>query len=212
MSTYSTADLTPLIALAEAHAAADELITGTYGKETSDGRYRGCSIGCTIYDAQQLGLIDSSVQYDDHQAVADLLYDGHEWVARLQDHLHETLPETERAQWTPRLLRAVIGYRIDWQRVYHRWSAALLRRAAEVADPDGVVSRVASLHESAVGGRLVEEREWSAARDAASIATWAVARDAAARDAARDARAAASAAAHTHQADALIAAIEAERR
>ena len=123
-------DLHALIPLAEAHAEYDELITGDYGHEDPDtpGGFIGCSIRCTIYDAQRLGLLRSNINRDDHRAVASLLYDGHVWVAGLQDHLHESLPDAERMQWTPRLLRTVIGYEIDWQRVWHRWAGALLMR------------------------------------------------------------------------------------
>ena len=217
----TTPDLRPLIALADAHAEADEYIAGIYWDH---GSHRGCSLGCTIHDAMRLGLLPKDTNSDDHGSMAHLLYDDQEWVAGLQEEIFEEMADEERPGWTPRLLRAVIGYRVSWQRVWHRWASAVLRRVEEVFDPDGVVSRVRRLHNRALTAGPVpdiewsqaEEAAWEAAKDhdwhAARVAAWAADEDGedamsepamACYDVAADEA--------SRQADDLIAAIEAER-
>lgn len=123
---------TLLLPLAEAHAAKDEYICGTFAAVTNvlGGPFRGCSIGCTIHDAKELGLLTERVDDGDHNAVAGLLFGGVSQLAKLQDDIFEELPPGDAINWTPELLRAVAAapHRTDWNRVYHRWIAETMKR------------------------------------------------------------------------------------
>jgi len=187
-----------LISLADAHARADEYISGTYARE--NGNFRGCSIGCTIRDAKIIGVLPSSTDYGDHKAVADLLFGGCEQLAYLQDAIFEGLPEKDRSEWTPKLLRAVAKApkNTDWKRIWHRWTAWLMTDLLEISDlPEDVQQAIWSvhdLHQSSSEGLIVTDDDWSEAAWAAEAARAAEAAGAAeAAEAAGAARAAGAA-------------------
>ena len=88
-----------LISLADAHRDADEYATGHY-----EWRGAACAIGCTIHDADIIGLTQG-ISPDDHAAIGEALGVS-EFVMRLVDHIFEASGDI-RPAWTPRFLRAV---------------------------------------------------------------------------------------------------------
>lgn len=88
--------------LADAHAAADEYIAGSYQWE--DGT--GCAIGCTIRDAITLGILPVDTPPNDHHKLAAATGVPLK-VWRWCDHIFEGLPPDEWPDWTPRFLRAI---------------------------------------------------------------------------------------------------------
>ena len=94
-----------MVEAAVAHRLADEFIAGTYvdhGRST----FRGCSVGCSLYDVQVLRGYPRLADYGDHALLAREL-GLPQFLVRLQDAIFEGLPETERYQWTERLYRAI---------------------------------------------------------------------------------------------------------
>ena len=91
-----------LIGLAALHREQDQYIKGEYGK--MNGSFKGCSVGCLIYDINKREGTDSS--YSDHGFLAEQL-GVPEFICRLQDSILEGLPEPLNTEWTERLLKAI---------------------------------------------------------------------------------------------------------
>lgn len=166
-----------LLPLALAHAHRDEYVKGAYerDRENSGQRFKGCSIGCTIYDAKVLGLLPVDTDIDDHNAVAGLLFGGVRQLALLQDAIFETLPDSASIQWTPKLLDAVTSApsRTNWTHVYRRWIAGVMGsmlRTAYVKDDQFLymaTERARVLHALMADGHMVCEDDLDDAREAA---------------------------------------------
>ena len=92
-----------LIEMARQHRVADEYIAGTYADDSGD-TFRGCSVGCTVRDIND--LTGESGGYADHAYLAEQL-GVPEFVTRLQDAIFEGLPQDQRSGWTERLLTAI---------------------------------------------------------------------------------------------------------
>src|ERR1700753_4283621 len=104
-----------LIALADAHQAADEYQAGH-----CDWRGGACSIGCTLRDAEKIGLI-KNVHLGNHEVWGKCSGIG-EPMAHLQDRIFEWLSETggDAAGFTPKVLRAIrcgADYSMAWPRI-----------------------------------------------------------------------------------------------
>jgi hypothetical protein len=92
-----------LIPLADAHAKADEYLAGIYWN-TSEAK--GCSIGCTIHDAQRIGAMNAAVARGDHESLAIATgFDFDIWL--LADAIFEGMDKQDRRVFTPRYLRAM---------------------------------------------------------------------------------------------------------
>ena len=189
-----------LLPLALAHQKADEYTAGRYGGPVAD-TFRGCSIGCTIWDAKKLNLIDKGVLYGDHEEVANLLFGGVEQIAHLQDAIFEGLPSKDRPTWTPRLLVAIkkAPSKINWQNVWHKWATWLMNNLLDIPDLSEDVQQairsVRDLHQASFLGLSVDEEDWREAAEAARAASRAASRAAEAAEAASRAAEAAEAAA-----------------
>lgn len=166
------------VAQAEHHAAADMLLSGTYG-EISGSHFRGCSVGCFAHD------IAPKAGGNLHLTVAEAR-GLPEWLVRLQDSMFEGLPDEERATFHVELARRIpVG--VDLEPVKH-WIAisridrmlATQRTALEASHPHGVheaIQQVVAalevgrrLHEAAAGGDScdlsAESAAWREERDA----------------------------------------------
>ena len=177
------------------HQDADQIVQGTYGEET-DGKWRGCAVGCAIDSLNVLN--GTKLRTSDHA-----LYESElglpEWLARLEDTIFEGLPKDIAMQWPLRFAKAVpVG--VDLQPLKWRFSAYLMRSNIErvlmlnISDELkekvlGALRQVLSLHEAALStGQWDESAAESAARSAWSAAESAEsAAESAARSAARSA-------------------------
>ena len=156
-----------LIPLADAHAKADEYITGTYW---DTARRKGCSVGCTIADAKKLKLVNG-MDDDDHAGLA-ALFGVPEMLCYLQDHIYEGLPNDKRAGWTPRFLRALKSAR-DCSNAPARIMSRLCNKLANDAIRDDVrvvAQATAKLWLRRANGDEPNEAEWDAAWQQADAA------------------------------------------
>ncbi|SDW93886.1 hypothetical protein [Lysobacter enzymogenes] len=191
------------VAQAEHHAAADMLMSGTYG-EGSGANFRGCSVGCFAHE------INPDEYGNWHETVAEAR-GLPEWLIRLQDSIFEGLGQDERAQFHVELAKRIpVG--VDLEPVKHRIAVARIDRALatqrvalEAKHPHGVHEAVeqtiAALevgrraHEAAAGGQSCDL--WSArsaAESAARSAAWSAESAAWSAESAESAESAASAA------------------
>lgn len=200
------------VAQAEAHAAQDMLVSGTYG-ETEAGKFRGCSVGCFAHE------IDPE-RRDHHEVVAESR-GLPEWLIRLQDSMFEGLPADDRAGFHVELARRIpVGVdlaplphliavsRIDRLLIIQR---TLLQRELPGQVSAAINQVVSALevgrraHEAAAGGDSCQLETARSAASAAESAAWSAA--SAARSAARSAESAESAAWRGERAD-LFAALD----
>jgi hypothetical protein len=166
-----------------AHAAADELIKGTYWQEG-----RGCAVGCTVHSS-------------DHSAYERELGIP-EWLARVEDRIFEGLPLSRAKLWPEQFLTA-IQPGADLDKVKNPFLIFILESALgnfnnkKFPDVKKAVDRVIELLR--VGGSSEDftaaaRAAWEAARAAAAEAAWAAEAAAWAAEAAWEAAAAAAAA------------------
>jgi hypothetical protein len=208
-----------LVAAAIEHRKSDDYIAGAYAE--GNGRFRGCSVGCSLHDVQKLRGV-KVVDHGDHELLAQTL-GVPEWLCRLQDSIFEGLPDDKRSRWTERLYAAIpIG--ADLEPVKHKLAIRCLtrladaqRKALETATDDhgladaikqvlAALDQVIACHRAEVG-EVECVADWSAARSAASAAesaAWS-----AAESAWSAARSAALSAAWEQEADDLIELLEA---
>lgn len=92
-----------LVALAKQHREKDEYTAGSYG-EKQGSTFKGCSVGCTIYDLNLLK--NTKIEYSNHSELAKALGIP-VFIARIQDCIFEGLPESHRYTWTERLFTAI---------------------------------------------------------------------------------------------------------
>ena len=92
-----------LIAKATQHRLADAYRQGSYGWMES-GLFKGCSLGCTIHDINQIK--DLSGKTNDHAFLAQQLGIP-EFITALQDKIFEGLAPDLAHHWTERLLTAI---------------------------------------------------------------------------------------------------------
>jgi hypothetical protein len=199
------------IAEMKAHREADELVRGFYFR---DGK--GCAVGCLTRDPE-----GGHAQYPERWGIPT-------WLAHLEDHIFEGLPEEKALLWPERFLTAVpLGG--DFKGLADRLAIARLKEEClplsgqwlesertkvvaaieqTIAALEGKGDRAAAAAESAAAAAAAA-RSARSARSAAARSAWSAA--AAARSAwsaaARSARSAA-AAAYEREADRLIAALE----
>ena len=89
------------------HEAADALIKGTYGN--MNGSFKGCAIGCSLYSLNRLqGKTGTALiaETDQHIRLEREL-GWPVWLAYLEDHLFEQLPDDLSHTWPRRLSQAV---------------------------------------------------------------------------------------------------------
>lgn len=122
-----------LIDMAAEHRQADEYIKGAYGEEI-DGKFRGCSIGCTIRDINKIH--GKKLPINNHTALSEELGIP-EFILRFQDSIYERLPEPLNTEWTERLFNAIpLGK--DLTPVLPRFLIKTLDRLPETKRPDVV--------------------------------------------------------------------------
>ena len=115
-----------LVEAAIAHREADDYISGTYVEK--NGRFRGCSVGCSLYDVQKIRGTPV-ISYGNHERLAKTL-GVPEWLCHLQDSIFEGLPADQRSRWTERLYAAIpVG--ADLEPVRHRLAIRRLTRLAD---------------------------------------------------------------------------------
>ena len=120
-----------LIDMAAEHRQADEYIKGAYGEEI-DGKFRGCSIGCTIRDINKIH--GKNLPINNHTALSEELGIP-EFILRFQDSIYERLPEPLNTEWTERLFNAIpLGK--DLTQVLPRFLIKTLDRLPETKRPD----------------------------------------------------------------------------
>ena len=146
----------------QAHINADELVRGV-GFENG----RGCAVGCTLE------------KYDHKAFETDLGIP--EWVAHLNDQLHENTSDEVWPTLQLRFLEAVpIGFS-EWERVRHRLGAFIqarniarieaLGRSPELrGDLLDAIQAVKDLHEVMEQSDELWSAAWSAAESARSVA------------------------------------------
>lgn len=165
-----------LIDMAAEHRQADEYIKGAYGEEI-DGKFRGCSIGCTIRDINKIH--GKKLPINNHTALSIELGIP-EFILRFQDSIFERLPEPSNTEWTERLFNAIpLGK--DLTPVLPRFLIKTLDRLPETKRPD-VVEAIKNLRsvlhgwadKSIVDVAAARAAAWAAADASdASEALWA---------------------------------------
>ena len=146
--------------VAERHAAQDMLRKGIYGK--MNGQFRGCSIGCFLYDYEPdvaTDHVNVHARLAKHTGIA-------KWALYVQDYLFESLPNP--AEWHVECAKAYDAFSGDWDQAAHRFMARVQREV--VANPTEHNERVAALHDRAASGDMPDADEWSAAESAAESA------------------------------------------
>jgi capsid portal protein len=126
-----------LIDMAAEHRKADEYLKGTYGEEDqTTGKFRACSIGCTIRDVNKIHNKNLSTR--NHGALAKEL-DIPEFIFHLQDSIFEGLPEPLNIEWTERIFNAIpVGK--DLTPVLPRFLLKTLDRLPETDRTDVIAS------------------------------------------------------------------------
>ena len=163
-----------MIAAAISHREKDEYIAGCYAK--MNGSFKGCSVGCSLFDVKGIKGIDVGEDYADHALLAKELGIP-EFICHLQDSIFEGLPDSERFKWTERLFNSIpLG--VDLTPVLPRFLLKTLDRLPKTDNQDvedaikGVKNVLISWAET---GIVDAEVAWSAAesvRSAAESAAW----------------------------------------
>ena len=180
-----------MIASAISHREKDEYIAGAYAK--MNGSFRGCSVGCSLFDIKSIKGVEVGEAFNDHALLAKELGIP-EFICHLQDSIFENLPEAERFRWTERLFQAIpLG--ADLTPVLPRFLLKTLNRLPEVDRAD-VVAAISGVREvlqnwsdtgtvdidaARSAARSAAESAWSAVRSAAESAesaTWSAAESA----------------------------------
>jgi len=162
-----------MIAAAISHREKDEYIAGAYAK--INGSFKGCSVGCSLFDVKGIKGVDVGEKYNDHALLAKELGIP-EFICHLQDSIFEGLPESERFRWTERLFKAIpLGS--DLTPVLPRFLLKTLDRLPET-DVSDVVDAIKGAKDVLINwaetGEADIEAAWSAAESAESAgpAAW----------------------------------------
>ena len=205
MKTFNQAGKDKLISILEAHAAADNIIQGSYWNK---GNGKGCAVGCTLHDY--------GVDPGDHSQY-ETLFGIPRVLARLEDTIFEGLSVETSKQWPLRFVNAV-PVDTDISNCFPKFMMFILTdpehgviKYAKTDRTLTVVQQSSDLYldwpnidaaaAAAAGAAGAAGAAYAAAAAAAAYAA-ADAADAAAADAAADAAAAAGAAAADAAADA----------
>ena len=181
-----------MIAAAISHREKDEYIAGCYAK--MNGSFKGCSVGCSLFDVKGIKGIDVGEDYADHALLAKELGIP-EFICRLQDSIFEGLPESERLRWTERLFNSIpLG--ADLTPVLPKFLLKTLDRLPETDIAD-VVDAVRGVKDVLINWAETGEADIEAAWSAQSAAETAESAARSARSAARSARSAAESAAES---------------
>ena len=170
----------------EKHRVADQIVSGTYGREGS-GVWVGCGVGCSIQSYNNLHRTNHKT---DNHASYEPLFGIPQVLARLEDCMFEGMPAEDRAAWPGKFFSA-IEPGSDLSTVWPKFAIWLL------VDPDNGVIRHAKTDQS----KAVIERVAELYRISGSVEQF--------REALRLARAAAEAAADAANATAYAAAVAA---
>lgn len=156
------------------HEQADALLKGTYAR--MNGHFRGCAIGCSVYSLNVLQGQSQDVgdpdQYADHPRVAKAL-GFPEWLAYLEDHLFEGLPDHLSKAWPRRLAEALpVGAVVDdavlakilvWSLLADTYGVI---HATEDVDIKGWITTIANAITAEANGTLTADQREAAALDA----------------------------------------------
>ena len=162
-----------MIAAAISHREQDEYIAGAYAK--MNGSFKGCSVGCSLFDVKGIKGIDVGEGYNDHALLAKELGIP-EFICHLQDSIFEGLPDSERFKWTERLFNSIpLG--VDLTPVLPRFLLKTLDRLPKTDNQDvedaikGVKNVLISWAETGIAD---VEAAWAAAYSAwsAESVTW----------------------------------------
>jgi len=152
---------TKMIAIADEHARKDAYAHGRYQPISGQP---GCSIGCTIMDAMELGLLPRNTNYGSHSDVA-MLYGLPPQIPHVIDRLFEGLPRELSQQWTPRWMRACRDG-ADYSLVWARFALWLLRDLPRGEHSNAAVDSVIGLYERWLAGNKPSDAEF---HDAARV-------------------------------------------
>jgi len=147
-----------MILIADEHARKDAYSRGRY--QPFDGK-PGCSIGCAIMTAMELGVLPRKTNYDDHTAVSQM-YGLPPQIPYIIDRLFECLPRELSQQWTPRWMRACRDG-ADYSLVWARFALWLLRDLPRGEHSNAAVDSVIGLYERWLAGNKPSETEFKAA-------------------------------------------------
>lgn len=164
------------------HEAADALIKGTYGRLDGDQHFRGCAVGCSLHSLSLLhgkSAAESADHTDQHgRYEAELGWPT--WLAYLEDHLFETMPNELALTWPRRLAEAVpVGAVIDdivlakilrWTLAHEEFG---VRHATDDAEVHWWIDTIVAAFDAEIAGTCTAEQREAAARAAwAAGAAW----------------------------------------
>ena len=162
-----------MIAAAISHREKDEYIAGAYAKV--NGSFKGCSVGCSLFDVKGIKGVDVGEEYNDLALLAKELGIP-EFICHLQDSIFEGLPESERLRWTERLFNSIpLG--ADLTPVLPRFLLKTLDRLPETNRAD-VVDAIRGVKDVLINWSETGEADIEAARSAAGSAARSAARSA----------------------------------
>jgi len=157
------------------HEQADMLRKGSYGNGIPDCGFKGCAIGCALHSLNKLqGKPPSELANDtgNHERyVTELGLPL--WLAYMEDHIFESLPDNLSKTWPRRLAEAIpVGacvHDLVLAKIL-RWTLAAERFGARYATEDAavvaVVDRIVALFDRTIRGDEPTSKEWDAARAA----------------------------------------------
>ena len=178
------------VARCEDHVRLDHYLRGQYKGFDENGEFRGCAIGCHVYDADPKFNDD---EVDVHEMVASM-YGRPLWLCYLEDRLFEGIT-AERAKEFPLTLSKAIPTGKNLDAVYHKLQVFIQGRnknRVETLSLEKVLKgqviaaleAVIDCHNLASAGQQVDwsaarstarsaaESAWSAAESTAESAAW----------------------------------------
>ncbi len=157
-----------------AHEAADQLIKGTYGR--MNGHFRGCAIGCSLHSLNRIQGKPELEKTDAHARIPTEL-GWPLWLAYLEDHIFERLPDDLARTWPRRLAEAIpVGAEIPdrvlaqvlrWTLVAETYGCI---HATDDVEVKAIVARMGALFDRSIAGDEPSETEWREAARAARAA------------------------------------------
>ena len=146
------------VADAKRHRDQDILIAGTYGK--MNGAFRGCSVGCDVFD------IKGEIFVDNPHSVTAEYFGFPEWLEHLRDWCFEHLPEGERQDFHVRVKEAIpVG--VDLELVRYKIAIRRMDRLLARQTDEKIIKAITDVkacHALALKGG---KPDWKKARSAA---------------------------------------------
>ena len=163
----------------------DDIIRGKYGNNEAGKYFQGCAIGCSLHSLNLLqgkgGTPDEVLNISQHDRYAAEL-NLPAWLARIEDHLFEHLPDAESLTWPRRFLAAIpvgveipnriVPFLMRWDLAGGRYTGVTYPPSASAAEGASIVE-VLALFDRELAGDPPTLTEWQEAEARARAGAWA---------------------------------------